>query len=719
MDPAIRVLFVDSTPDRRDAAVEALQTESDRIQTVSVDSIAAARDSLAEQPVDCVVAAATLSDGTGLDLLAAVTAADESLPFLLLSDDTADLSAAFEAGVTDVVPHVEGAYNVLAERIESHAECRSTDSTDDTARRQYQAFIDNVPGIVYRSSADTDTPFESAYGRCEGVSGYTSEQLETDVNWAADVVHPEDQQAAKREVTAAVERGDRFEVTYRIRTQDGTTRWVTDRGWEVDTTDGIIEGLIIDVSDRVEREQELQREHQRFSDLFSNFPEPTVAYGLEDGTTVFRQVNAAFEALFGLEEDDIRGEPVNELLVPGEQQTESQQIDQQVETGEMVDRVVTRLADDGPRIFNLRSIPVDTGGEIDGFAVYSDITERRQRQRELERYETIVETMPMGIFVVDEETRIVNVNEPGAAILGYPVEEVQGEAFSRFVDDGVVTEAVVEQYRQTIKELRSELSTKEKEIIEAEVTTLAGESRTLEVHMSLLPTDDGFGGSVQVFHDITERKENQRERRRQNERLEEFANIVSHDLRNPLNVAKGHLDLATREYESESLDTVESALERMETLISETLALARQGEMVTDTQPVDLGDIVEGCWEMVQTGDASLHLRESITIQGDPERIKQLLENLFRNAIDHVGTDVSITVGRLPDGFYVADDGPGIPPEERDDVFEAGYTTSENGTGFGLPIVKTIVEAHNWSITITDSADGGARFEITDVTVDD
>jgi len=588
MEPAIRVLFADSTTDRRNAAVDALHDANDRIHVTPVDSIAAARDRLADQPVDCVVAAPTLSDGTGLDLFEAGQAADESLPFVLLSDGTTDPAAAFDAGVTDVVPYVDGAYGVLAERIESCAERRLSASSDETARRQYQAFIDNVPGIVYRSSADTDSPFESAYGTCEAVSGYTSEQLKTDVNWATDVVHPEDRQTAQREVTAAIERGDRFEVTYRIRTRDGDVRWVSDRGWEVDTTERIVEGLIVDVTDRVEREQELQREHQRFSDLFSNFPEPTIAYGFEDGTTVFRRVNAAFESLFGLDEADIQGESVNELLVPSDRQAESEQIDQQVETGEMVDRVVTRRAADGLRIFNLRSIPVDTGGEIDGFAVYSDITERRQHQRELER---------------------------------------------------------------------------------------------------------------------------------QNERLEEFASIVSHDLRNPLNVAKGHLDLAARECESDHLDTVENALERMETLIGETLALARQGEMVTDTQSVDLGDLVEGCWEMVQTGDASLTLNEPITIQGDPERIKQLLENLFRNAIDHVGTDVTITVGRLPDGFYVADDGPGIPADERGEVFEAGYTTSDDGTGFGLPIVKTIVEAHNWSITITDSEDGGARFEITGVTV--
>jgi signal transduction histidine kinase len=91
------------------------------------------------------------------------------------------------------------------------------------------------------------------------------------------------------------------------------------------------------------------------------------------------------------------------------------------------------------------------------------------------------------------------------------------------------------------------------------------------------------------------------------------------------------------------------------------------------------------------------------------------LENLFRNAIEHGGEDVTIRVGGLSDGFYVEDDGPGVPEDARDEVFEVGYSTSPDGTGFGLNIVKEIAEAHNWEITLTEGTTGGARFEITNV----
>ena len=91
--------------------------------------------------------------------------------------------------------------------------------------------------------------------------------------------------------------------------------------------------------------------------------------------------------------------------------------------------------------------------------------------------------------------------------------------------------------------------------------------------------------------------------------------------------------------------------------------------------------------------------------------------NPFRNAIEHGGSDVALEVGALPDhrGFYVEDTGPGIPKEDQKQVLEPGYTTADDGTGFGLAIVKEIVEAHGWEIRVTDGTDGGACFEISGV----
>jgi PAS domain S-box-containing protein len=475
-------------------------------------------------------------------------------------------------------------------------------------------------------------------------------------------------------------------------------------------------GSVTDITDQKRREQATDRERERFSELFDNFPEPTIAYALNDrGKTVFRAVNDAFEETFAFEEEAVLGERVNGTIVPEDQRDESTEIDRKVESGEMIDREVQRLTASGSRTFNLRNIPVSPCGDIDGFATYTDITERRLRERELGRYETIVKTMPMGVFVVDEAGTIVNANKQAAEIIGYEVEDILDKPFLRLVEQGVVDESVVEEYTQSISELLSSMYSKDVDVMETDVTRADGETRSLEVYTSLLPFEESFRGSVQVYHDVTERRQNERELRRQNERLEEFASIVSHDLRNPLNVAKGHLDLLERECDSEHTDTVAGALERMEALIGETLQLARQGEIVTETEPLALGGVTEGCWEMVATKTATLECPDNATVHGDPEHVKQLFENLFRNSVEHAGSAVTITVGVLDDGFYVADDGPGIPAEKRDQLFEAGYTTSQDGTGFGLSIVAEIVEAHDWSITVTEGESGGARFEITGV----
>lgn len=154
----------------------------------------------------------------------------------------------------------------------------------------------------------------------------------------------------------------------------------------------------------------------------------------------------------------------------------------------------------------------------------------------------------------------------------------------------------------------------------------------------------------------------------------------------------------------------------MNTLIEDLLTLARQGKAVTETEAVDLTAVVEECWETVATGKASLSIEGNCrTIVANKSRLKQLLENLIRNAVEHGGSDVTVTVGGLRDGFYVEDDGPGIPEDGIESVFEAGYSTNAEGTGFGLSIVQRIVEAHEWNIRATRGAEGGARFEITDV----
>lgn len=249
-----------------------------------------------------------------------------------------------------------------------------------------------------------------------------------------------------------------------------------------------------------------------------------------------------------------------------------------------------------------------------------------------------------------------------------------------------------------------------------------GVDRYYRVSSSSFSADRARLGRMITLTDITHREQYRQQLEKQNARLDQFASIVSHDLRNPLNVAKGRIDLAIEDGEKEDLIAAMDALDRMEELIEDVLSLARHGQPIDETEPVQVAAVVEQAWGTVETSDASLAVEDGfdLTVEADRPRLQQLCENLLRNAIEHGSTDgqpLTITSGALDEsaGFYIEDDGRGIDPDARDEIFETGFSTAEDGTGFGLAIVTEIVDAHGWTIRATDADGGGARFEIRTV----
>ena len=276
---------------------------------------------------------------------------------------------------------------------------------------------------------------------------------------------------------------------------------------------------------------------------------------------------------------------------------------------------------------------------------------------------------------------------------------------------------------------------------------------------------DETGDVVGYLFPADDRVQRRKQLERQRERLEEFASVVSHDLRNPLSVAVGNIELAREldgEEATERLDRAHDALDYMDDLISDLLALAREGRTVEETATTDLRGVVDQAWRTVGPPEGvSLVVAEPLPwVECDRDRLRQALENLFRNAVEHGGGDalsvapgerdagaptdglgsdafsgstvhadserdasdgatadpsLRVFVGRLPDGFYVGDDGAGIEPSERDAVFDPGHSTDRDGTGFGLSIVERIAEAHGWDVSVTESRAGGARFEFSGV----
>jgi PAS domain S-box-containing protein len=329
------------------------------------------------------------------------------------------------------------------------------------------------------------------------------------------------------------------------------------------------------------------------------------------------------------------------------------------------------------------------------------VVARRQTRR---KYEQLVEHSPDGIVHVGEDGTVLTANPAMADRLGTDRESLVGTDITEVLPAGTGTRRL-SVGRQTI------------ETGQPRRTEDSHDDSCFDNIFVPLETRCAHGSFQLISRDITERREYERELERQSERLESFASVVSHELRNPLNVAQSSIELLSDDCEAEHVDRIERSLVRMGDIIEDVLTLAREGQTVSDPSPVDLATMAEDAWRHVETGDVTLSVAADRRVEADADRLQDLLGELFANAVEH-GDGVSrVTVGTTPEGFFVADDGGGIPADHRGDVFEAGFSTDRTGTGLGLNIVRGVANAHGWTVEVDEggSESGGARFDIAGV----
>lgn len=315
----------------------------------------------------------------------------------------------------------------------------------------------------------------------------------------------------------------------------------------------------------------------------------------------------------------------------------------------------------------------------------------------------VVNSLNAGVLTIDNDGQLVNFNEASQRIFSLTQ---SGSVIGSHIED-VLSEhpAFIEAYDSVTAGDNEQAS-----VIES-----AGQYFSVEV-LPLESYDDVVGYTV-VIRDITDRRLQQRSLEQKNDRLEKFASVISHDLRNPLGIAEGYVDFAEETGNHEDFQTVRESLGRMDTMIEELLTMASADTIVEDGEPIELVVLAQKAWQTAQTEGATLEINveSQATVTGDRDLLLNVFENLFRNAVDHNEPPLVVRVGTLDgtqQGFYIEDDGDGIPEDERETVFDHGHTTSADGTGLGLYIVNELISAHDWTIAVTDGSDGGARFEV-------
>jgi len=701
MTGSIRVLCVG---DRwAPTGATSLERVDERIETSAVTGAEAARERLEADAIDCLVSEYRLPETDGLAFLDQILSEWPELPcFLVTEPDAASVvERALDAGVTDCLSKDAPAQvHLLANRVinvvesdserrvaaQSQAGDRPQGSGDPPQERErdlerYRTLIEEVTDIVTVIDEHGVIHFQSR--SVEPVLGYEPTELEGQN--AFDLVHPDDRDRVAAHLhQLRAEPGTTLQATYRMRDADGAWRWLESNG--SNRTETAFDGYVITSRDVTER--------KRREDALGALHEATRAF--MDAPDRQQVADRAVETARSVLDMPINGlwlyDPVSDALEP---------------------TAVTDAA-------------VDLIDEVPTYQAGESISWEAFETGEIRVYEDL-----------DAENGLLNPETPIESELVLPLGEYG------VMNLGATT-------RQAFDEIDVWLA---RILANTTESALARADREAQL------------------------RARRRELSRQNERLEAFASILSHDLRNPLTVLDGSLEFVGTDDDDAHRDRCGRAIDRMQQLVDDLLTLTRQSDTVETLEPLDLERVARESWQIVATEDASLAIEADCTIAADESRLRQLLENLFRNAVEHGSTSpdsharqdavehgstssrpeaddavehgstspasntrqdavdqdtgtangdeitrdggagLTVTVGCLDDGpgFFVADDGPGIPESDRDRLFESGFSTSSNGTGLGLTIVEHSASAHGWAVDVTDSASGGARFEINGV----
>lgn len=768
MTRPFRVLSIGYDPDDSAESSPLLERESERIVADVAARASAGIELIGENRYDCVVSEYDLPDGNGIEVLERVREQFPDLPFVLVTTESDEnvTGDAVVAGATDYFRQTPDTKRValLANRIETvagkfRAERRAArkERTLSLLSDINQTFTnattrDEIAREITERFAATDTYQVAWTGEYDSECDRIVPQTVAGVEEAS--IRPtaiETESTSDAGVLEAIHRGVISVVHERVPTLDVWTEaspavpydavtvvpivysgkrygFLALHADETDAIGATERGVLEDVGDYVGSAfhvAEIRQTLERHRTVVEAVPEG--AFLLDENATI-DLVNESAADLVDRSREHLNGRSFPMLVEDGI--FEEAIVDWYLESvREMLSSSSDRTqasfeteihpVESDPRIVEINLTLRPSDGEYAGtVGVVRDITDRKRRESAIRdserRFEAVFQNPMTLIGRIAPDGTVLEVNQMALDLIDASAEDVTDEKFWETAWWNHSTEL-----QSALREWIRRAAAGEHVRFEADHPTVDGDMTTVDGLLYPIRDDGEITELLAIARDISERKERERELRRQNERLEEFSSVVSHDLRNPLNVAMGELELAQRECDSEHLDSVERAHDRMEALVDDILTLAQNGDRVSGFEAVDLGSLVERCWRNVETAESTVIVQVDSTIRVDPSRAKQLLENLFRNAVEHGNESVQITVGPVGDtaGFYVADDGPGIPPSQRENVFETGFSTAEHGTGFGLSIVKRIAEAHGWSVDLTESESGGARFEFTGVDV--
>lgn len=593
-----------------------------------------------------------------------------------------------------------------------------------SSEAKYKQLVDHSPDILYSFSAKEGGFYASK--RVEEILGYSPAFLKENPFAWYEAIHPDDVETVDKAIRDHAE-GKHFAIQYRIQDADGEWHWFYDRSIDrlAENEDVIIEGLAMDITERVKAEERLES-------FFSLIPDIVC---IADFDGYFRRINPAARKILGYTTEELLSKPFSEFVHPDDREKTADIVrDRLIQNHILINFRNRYICKDGTlKWLEWTAKPVLDEEII--FAIGRDCTRSLEMETALKHSElwmrNIFNSLEEAVLVVSPDRELINVNTATIRMFGYSEEEL-------FENSTAILHVDHDHYIDFGKRIRDAFAQGKPAEFEFVAKRKNGDVFPSEHTVSLLKDDSGEPiGIVSVIRDISERKkaeqalnETLKELERSNAELEQFAYIASHDLQAPLRSIDGFLQLLRLKYGnmldeqgSQYIERSVNAAHRMQRLISDVLTLSRVKMRGSEFVPTDFNVILERAIEdldaAIQNTGARISYTEMPSLAVDSAQIQSLFQNLIQNAIKYAGDAPPVVkIGcEVHDGtyqFFVKDNGIGIDPKYHERIFRVFQRLHTRnaypGTGLGLALCKKIVERHGGSIWLSSEEGAGAVF---------
>jgi two-component system, cell cycle sensor histidine kinase and response regulator CckA len=750
MDDPIRVLLAGDSPLAAHAA--ALLASARGVEVWPVPDVDEAAALLAEGGWDAGVA----DCGAPAGLALARRGRDEgwTAPVILLVPEPAGAALeaeAREAGAVDVIGAEELSGPVLRRAVRYAAQGARGSAALEESRRALDTLLSNLPGLAYRTPNRPGWPLEFASRGALELTGYTPAELVGGGVRYGDLVHPADRRLVWDRVQAAVQRGEPFEVEYRLLARDGRVCWVSEQGRAVAGAGGgtVLEGYIYEITQRKEVEQALRTGEAQFRAVFEDAPIGMALVAM-DGRLL--STNRAFQAMLDYDDEALHDVVFSRITHPEDLEKDWELFGEMVAGAISHYQILKRyLRRDGSVVWGMLSTALvrsPDGAPRYAIGMVENVTDRREAEEALRlrerEFRSLLEQGRDVISILEPDGDLRFTSPAVERVLGYGRTELAGTYLGELVHPDDVP-AMLELFERAI------FNPGKPRVGELRVRHRDGSMRTLETVATSLIDDPAVRGIVVNSRDVTERREAEEALRRSEQQLLQvqkmeavgrLAGGVAHDFNNLLTAIRGNAelllaDLPPASQSREDVEEIRRAADRAAALTRQLLAFSRR--QVLQPRLLDLNQSVGEMERMLRRllgEDVELATRLSPglrKVRADPAQVEQVILNLAVNARDAMpgGGVLMVCTGNMElseelrrkyayvvPGEYVllevGDTGHGMDAATLEMAFEPFFTTKPagKGTGLGLSMVYGIVKQSGGYVWIDSEPDRGTRVRV-------